>query len=402
MHVMFIHPNFPAQFGHVAMHLSTRLGWPCTFVTGVDTSSAQLPFSRVTYRLGSAPQGSNDPSKLKIHTEGALSVYASLKGLPQIQPDLVVGHMTYGTLLYLKVLYPKAKFIGYYELMPPPFWSDAMALRKEYPPPEHTRLFNATFHAMNLLQTPMLDAAYTPTQFQFNNAPDELKSKLRVIFDGVDVEFLRRKTLPRPFTFRGATIGPNTRVVTFASRGLESIRGFDIFMKVAKRISREMSDVIFLIAGDERTYYGHELHHLGGRSFKQFVLSQDSYDPRQFVFLGSIPPQDLATMFSLSDLHIYLTVPFVLSWSMIWSMAAGCTILGSRTAPVMEAIDDGAQGLLADFYDVDELTDKALTVLRDPQAHRHLGEASHQRVLERYEMSRCIGELVTLFQAMMQ
>jgi glycosyltransferase involved in cell wall biosynthesis len=183
---------------------------------------------------------------------------------------------------------------------------------------------------------------------------------------------------------------------------LESIRGFDIFMKVAKRISREMSDVIFLIAGDERTYYGHELHHLGGRSFKQFVLSQDSYDPRQFVFLGSIPPQDLATMFSLSDLHIYLTVPFVLSWSMIWSMAAGCTILGSRTAPVMEAIDDGAQGLLADFYDVDELTDKALTVLRDPQAHRHLGEASHQRVLERYEMSRCIGELVTLFQAMMQ
>jgi glycosyltransferase involved in cell wall biosynthesis len=402
MHVMFIHPNFPAQFGHVAMHLSTRLGWPCTFVTGVDTSSAQLPFSRVTYRLGSAPQESNDPSKLTIHTEGALSVYASLKGLPQIQPDLVVGHMTYGTLLYLKVLYPKAKFIGYYELMPPPFWSEAMALRKEYPPPEHTRLFNATFHAMNLLQTPVVDAAYTPTQFQFNNAPDDLKSKLRVIFDGVDADFLCRKMLPRPFTFRGVTIGPNTRVVTFASRGLESIRGFDVFMKVAKRISREISDVIFLIAGDERTYYGHELHHMGGRSFKQVVLSQDSYDPRQFVFLGSIPPQDLATLFSLSDLHIYLTVPFVLSWSMIWSMAAGCTILGSRTAPVMESIDDGVQGLLADFHDVDALTDKALQVLRNPQAHRHLGEAAHQRVLERYEVTRCISELVKLFEAVRQ
>jgi glycosyltransferase involved in cell wall biosynthesis len=306
--------------------------------------------------------------------------------------------MTYGTLLYLKVLYPRAKFIGYYELMPPPFWSDAMTLRKEYPPPEHTRLFNATFHAMNLLQTPGVDAAYTPTQFQFSNAPNDLKSKLRVIFDGVDADFLRRRALPRPFTFRGVTIGPNTRVVTFASRGLESIRGFDIFMKLARRISREMSDVIFLIAGDERTYYGHELHHLGGRSFKQFVLSQDSYDPKQFVFLGSIPPQDLATLFSLSDLHIYLTVPFVLSWSMIWSMAAGCTILGSRTAPVMEAIDDGVQGLLADFYNVDELAEKALRVLRDPQAHRHLGEAAHQRVMERYEVNRCITQLVQLFE----
>jgi glycosyltransferase involved in cell wall biosynthesis len=173
-------------------------------------------------------------------------------------------------------------------------------------------------------------------------------------------------------------------------------------MKVAKRISREISDVIFLIAGDERTYYGHELHHMGGRSFKQVVLSQDSYDPRQFVFLGSIPPQDLATLFSLSDLHIYLTVPFVLSWSMIWSMAAGCTILGSRTAPVMESIDDGVQGLLADFHDVDALTDKALQVLRNPQAHRHLGEAAHQRVLERYEVTRCISELVKLFEAVRQ
>jgi glycosyltransferase involved in cell wall biosynthesis len=274
-----------------------------------------------------------------------------------------------------------------------------MALRKEYPPPEHTRLFNATFHAMNLLHTPIVDAAYTPTQFQFDNAPTDLKPKLRVIFDGVNVELLKRRPLPRPFNFRGINIGEQTRVVTFASRGLESIRGFDIFMKVAKRISREISDVIFLIAGDERTHYGHELHHLGGQSFKQHVLSQDTYDPKQFIFLGSIPPQDLAMMFSLSDLHIYLTAPFVLSWSMIWSMAAGCTILGSATAPVMEAIDDGVHGLLADFHDVDGLTDKALRVLRDPQGHRYLGQAAHQRVLDRYEQNRCIAELVKLFES---
>lgn len=402
MHVLFIHPNFPAQFGHIAFHLSTRLGWQCTFATTVDTSSLQLPFSRVNYKLATPPADANDPSKLKIHTDSALAAYIALKSVPQVHPDLVVGHMTYGTMLYLKLLYPKAKFVGYYELMPPAFWSDAMALRPEFPPPEMTRLFNATFHAMNQLQSAIVDAAYTPTQFQFENAPPELKPKLRVIFDGVETDFLKRQPLSRPYTFRGITINPGTRVVTYASRCLESIRGFDIFMKVAKRISREMNDVVFLIAGDERTQYGHELYHLNGRSFKQFVLSQDQFDPKQFIFLGSIPPGDLATMYSLSDLHVYLTVPFVLSWSLIWSMAAGCTILASDTAPVRDAIENGVHGVLKDFYDVDGLSTAALNILRDPQSHEHLGHAAHQRVLERYEMGRCVGELVELFQSVMR
>jgi glycosyltransferase involved in cell wall biosynthesis len=300
-------------------------------------------------------------------------------------------------MLYLRNLYP-CPFVGYYELLPPPFWSDGMVLRKEFPPPENVRLFNATYHAFTYQHLHAVDAAYTPTSYQLSTAPPELRHKLRVIFDGVDANFFQRRSVPRPAHFRGLTIGPDTRVVTYVSRGLESARGFDLFMKMARRISQEVPDVLFLIAGDERTNYGHELHHIGKQSFKQYVLSQDKYDLSKFQFLGLIPTTELPTLYSLSDLHVYLTVPYVLSWSMVQAMACGCVILGSATPPVQEFLDDGVHGLLADFYDVDGLTERALRVLRDPGQYRSLGEAARARVLERYELSLCVSQLVQFFQ----
>jgi glycosyltransferase involved in cell wall biosynthesis len=399
MHVMFIHPNFPAQFGHIAQHLSTRLGWPCTFVTSIDTTHLQLPFTHINYKLAPGPQPKvfYNPPTLQALFDHLGAIYKGLRSAPQVRPDLVVGHMSYGTMLYLRNLYP-CPFVGYFEMLPPPFWSPELALRPEFPPPEDVRVFNSTYHALTYLHLHAVDAAYTPTHFQFQTAPAELRSKIQVIFDGTDTTIFQRRPISRPASFRGLTLAPDTRVVTYASRGLESIRGFDIFMKVAKRISQQVPDVVFLIAGEERTNYGHELHHLGGASFKQWVLSQDTYDPAKFHFLGRIPVDELITLYSLSDLHVYLTVPYVLSWSLIQAMSVGCTILSSATAPVQEVIDHGTHGLLADFYDVEGLTEQALRVLRDPAQYRPLGDAARARVLERYELSRCTGELVRLFE----
>jgi glycosyltransferase involved in cell wall biosynthesis len=231
-----------------------------------------------------------------------------------------------------------------------------------------------------------------------STAPAELQHKFRVIFDGIDTEFFQRRPQPRPTEFRGVRIGPETKVVTYVSRGLESIRGFDIFMKVAKRIYQEIPEVIFLVAGEERTNYGHELHHIGPRSFKDYVLAQNDYDLEQFHFLGRIPADELATLYSLSDVHVYLTVPYALSWSLMQAMAAECRIVGSATAPVQEVIDPGIHGLLADFYDVDGLAENALRVLRDPQGFTHLGTAARTRIRERYEKKQCIAQLVEFFE----
>jgi glycosyltransferase involved in cell wall biosynthesis len=401
MHVMFIHPNFPAQFGHIANHLTTQLGWKCTVVTSIDTSHLKLPFDHLNYKVYEGPQPKvfYNPDNLQGLLDHLLAVYKGLRSAPQYRPDLVVGHVSYGTLLYLRNLY-NCPFIGYYELLPPPFWGDGLVLRKEFPPPEGIRLFNATFHALTYLHLHAIDAGYTPTQFQLNTAPPELRHKLRVIFDGVDTQLFQPRELPRPFEFRGIKVEPGTRVVTYVSRGLESIRGFDIFMKAARKIYQQIPNTVFFIAGTERTNYGHELHHIGNQTFKQWVLSQDEYDLSRFHFLGLIPTPELAALYNLSDLHFYLTVPYVLSWSLIQAMAAGCTILGSDTAPVREAIDPGMHGLLADFYDVDALAAEAVKVLRDPGQFRPLGKAARERVLERYDSRVCIEQLVKFFEGL--
>jgi glycosyltransferase involved in cell wall biosynthesis len=399
MHVLFIHPNFPAQFGHLAAHLSTKLGWQCTCLTSIDTTHLQMPFTHINYKTKPGPQPKvfYNPSALDGMLEHLTAVYAGLKGVPQLKPDLVVGHVSYGTLLFLRNLYD-CPFVGYYEMLPAPFWGDGLILRKEYPPPEAVRLFNATYHALTYLHLHAIDAGYTPTHFQLTTAPPELQYKLRVIHDGIDTETFRPAPIDRPTNFRGIDIPAGTKVVTYVSRGLESLRGFDIFMKAAGRILREHPNTIFLIAGDERSNYGHELHHTGGKSFKQFVLEKCDFDLSRFHFLGLIPTADLLTLYRLSDVHFYLTGPFVLSWSMLQAMSSGCALVGSATAPVQEVIEHGKNGLLADFYDADGLADQALTILRDPAGTQPLRDAARETILERYALGLCLDQLVKFFE----
>src|SRR5262249_4292461 len=149
------------------------------------------------------------------------------------------------------------------------------------------------------------------------------------------------------------TFPADVRIVTYASRGMESMRGFDIFMKMAKKLCDRRSDVLFLIAGQDRVCYGGDVQVTGKKSFKEGVLFQDNYDLSRFIFLGLLRPPQLAQLFALSDVHVYLTVPFVLSWSLMDALACGATVVASNTAPVREMIEPGTNGLLVDFFDVD-------------------------------------------------
>jgi glycosyltransferase involved in cell wall biosynthesis len=144
--------------------------------------------------------------------------------------------------------------------------------------------------------------------------------------------------------------------------------------------------------------YGGDLKHTGGRSFKEWVLAQDDYDLSRIRFLGNVRPAILSQILSLSDLHIYLTVPFVLSWSMLDAMSCGCVVLGSDTAPVREVIREGENGILRDFFDVDGLAQAAVDVLKDPGAYRHLGDAARRTVEETYALDAVLPRMIELYQ----
>src|SRR5262249_2935677 len=170
------------------------------------------------------------------------------------------------------------------------------------------------------------------------------------------------------------------------SRGLESMRGFDIFMQAAKRLCERRRDVVFAVVGDDKDHYGGDSEFTGGKTFKEWVLARDQYDLSRILFLGPLPPPPLVELFAISDLHIYLTVPFVLSWSLLDALACGVTVLASDTPPVREVIEDGKTGLLFDFHDVDGLVARASQVLDDPAAFKRLGTAGLELIRTRYSL----------------
>jgi glycosyltransferase involved in cell wall biosynthesis len=260
---------------------------------------------------------------------------------------------------------------------------------------------------MILLDLQNCDAAYAPTEFQKSRFPAEYLPKIQVIFDGVDRsvyhghgETWRPPVKSRgPRTVAGVTVPPGKRIVTYVSRGFESMRGFDIFIRTANRIAELYPDVIFIVVGTDRIAYGGDEGYIqGAKTFKEWVLAREKIDPSKFAFVGRIRPHDLALLLASTDLHIYLTVPFVLSWSMMDAMSCGAVVLASATSPVKEMIRDCENGLLVDFFDVETMAKRATEVLTDPDAFRPLGRAAEQMIADRYSLEASLPKMLKLYE----
>jgi glycosyltransferase involved in cell wall biosynthesis len=395
MHILFVHQNFPAQFGHIADYLAKHHGFRCTFVSEKPAGRAGN-IERIQYRIqgGATPQNHYCSRTFENAIWHTHAVYEALKARPDIQPDLIVGHSGFGSTLFLRELY-RCPIVNYFEYFYRPTQSD-MDFRPDFPTRELDCLRARARNAMLLLDLENCDLGYSPTQWQRDRLPRLFHDKVRVIFDGVDTQLW--KPLPKsPRCLGGRTFPDDVRIVTYATRGMESMRGFDIFMKMAKKLCDRRKDVLFLIAGEDRVCYGGDEKVTGQKSFKEWVLAQDNYDLSRFMFLGLVPPPVLAQLFALSDLHVYLTVPFVLSWSLMDALACGATVLASNTAPVREMIEHGQNGLLADFFDVDGLAETADRVLNAPQEYKHLGAAGVGMICSRYSLEVCLPRMLDLY-----
>jgi glycosyltransferase involved in cell wall biosynthesis len=264
------------------------------------------------------------------------------------------------------------------------------------PPAEPAPFFPRCINAPTLATLVECEAGYSATVWQKQSFPRRFHSKIEVHFDGIETEL--NHPGPAPRRIGETSIPAGTRVVTFVSRGLESIRGFDLFMKVAHRIAQTRTDVVFVVVGGEEIHYGWDKLHTGSPSFKQWVLSQGTYDLSRFIFLGRVLPEQLADILRISDLHIYLTAPFVLSWSLLDAMATGCVVLAADVPPVRELIEPGQNGLVEPLFDVERLTETALRVLADPAAFAPLGRAARRTIEESYCLETCIPPLADFFE----
>jgi glycosyltransferase involved in cell wall biosynthesis len=436
MHILFSHRLFPAQFGQIARHLSRLEGFQCSFVceqlaqsapgggplqfypdfpAGVEMgTNAPVAIAKQIFRCDSVPPGPTEPlaehhiegirriqyppgsgdGTFESHLARALLIYQTLKAHPDLKPDLVVGPCLYASALVLPEVCacPVINYLDYYYRPDDSF----LHFRPEFPPTEADVVRARAHNALALHDLHSCTAAYSPTQWQRRLYPEAYQAKIETIFDGIDQTFWYRRQVPRRIGNRPA-FPPETRVVTYVARGLEALRGFDIFMKVAGRICAARPDVVFVVVGSEHFYHGLDRNYIRAASFRDHVFAQGSYDLSRFIFTGRIPSTQLVDILSLSDLHIYLTAPFVLSWSLFNALACGCTVLASDTTPVREVIRHEVNGLLADFFDVDGLTRQALRVLDAPAQFAPLGRAGVQTIEERYSLAQAIPQLVDFY-----
>jgi glycosyltransferase involved in cell wall biosynthesis len=397
MRVLFVHQNFPAQFRHIAASLAADHGWPCDFCT--ERADTDLPGVRkILYkpRGGATLANSVLTRNYENAVAHAVGVFEAMKACRDARPDLIVAHSGFGSSLFLPFLFD-APIINFFELFYRPSGQD-LGYRPERPVGEGELLRTVTNNAMILLDAVNCDRGWTPTNYQRDFFPPELRPKIEVLFDGIDTRLYRRRDGARQRINAAFNVDPSHRLVTYAARGFEMIRGFDIFMKASDIICRNRPDVTFLAVGSDKVYYGGDLKYFKEDTFRHHVLNQGNYDLSRFRFPGFVPAETLADILSASDVHLYLTEPFVTSWSMLGAMACGAVVIASDQTCVREYIDPRRTGLLVDFFDHESLARQTLSVLSDPASHRSLGDAAAVVVAEKYSLEVSLPPLKRFFE----
>ncbi len=398
MKVLFVHQNFPGQFRHVAALLGARPGHEVVAV-GSGTARALPGVRLIRYDLpASGPQGVHPfARRFDVECRRAEQVlYAGTELLAAgFAPDLVVVHCGWGEALPLRALFPDARIVTYVEYFYRARGADsdfdaewpALSLDGEV----ELRGRNAA----TLLSLAEADVAVSPTAWQRSLFPPRLQPLIRVCHEGVDLDAVRPD---RAADFRlpdGSVVRAGDEVVTYVSRDLEPLRGYHVLMRALPRILRERPRARVLVVGGDGVSYGSPPE--DGRSWKEvfWAENRDRLDAGRVHFLGRLDYGDYLKVLQVSAVHLYLTYPFVLSWSMLEAMAAGCLLVASATPPVEEVID-GTNGLLVGFFDVDGLADRVVGALSDPGRFSDLRRRARDTVAQRYERGACLARFLDL------
>lgn len=398
MHVLFLHQNFPAQFGQVAQSLIEHHDCQCSFVNEkVHGNQAGIDCIQYQPASGATKHSHFCSRTFENQIWRSAAVLETLRKRPDLQPDLIVAHSGFVSALFLRERYPDVPVVGYFEWYYHRYHSD-FDFRQDLPLPgvEEAMRLRAR-NAGLLLDLQNCDAGYCPTDFQRSQLPTEYQPKLRTIFDGIDTRFWCPAEV-EPREIAGVKIPDGHQVVTYVSRGFESMRGFDKFLQVADRLCGKHKNLTVIVVGEDRIAYGGDAKFTGGKSFKDWVIDEHDFDLSRVHFVGRVTPSELVRVFSASDLHLYWTVPFVLSWSLVNAMSCGCPILASDTAPVREMIHEGQTGRLADFFDVDRWVSTAGEMLSEVAASHAMGDRARKRIRDRYSLDSCLASMRSLYQ----
>jgi glycosyltransferase involved in cell wall biosynthesis len=406
MNILFVHQNFPGQYLHLAPALAAD---PKNQVVALSTrDGVNLPgVGVVRYVIPSAPKAGIHPwlaeQQVKVLRGEAVARAARQLRDQGFRPDVVCAHPGWGEALFLKDVWPDCRLLLFCEFYYRARGSD-MGFDPEFGGTQSDddlcRLRMKNAH--HLLSLEAMDRGVAPTRWQQEQFPPEYRPRIEVVFDGIDTAMVS----PRPgVTVRlkrdNAALSDADEVITFVARNLEPYRGFHIFMRALPQILRERPKARVIIVGGDEVSYGRRPEQ--GKTYRSMLLDEvgGELDMSRVHFVGRVPYNIFLDVLRISSVHVYLTYPFVLSWSMLEAMSLGCLVVGSDTPPVREVIEHGKNGLLVDFFDAGALAQTVVQAAADRSAHDQIRAAARRTVVDKYDLATiCLPRHVELIRTL--
>ena len=401
MRVLLVHPNFPGQTVHIMRALAARKG---VRIVAIGARDHPVP-PGVELRRYEAPGPSKSPVPHARSFEAAVARAERVAGIALdlrrggFTPDMVWCHIGWGDALFLKDVFPTSPMLLYaeflyaavgadvgYEPGKPPTVQDAIRVRGMNAP------LVSAMHAS--------DWGIAPTRWQHDKFPKWYQERMSVVHEGVDTAVCRPDAAATYTLPDGSVLRPGDEVVTYVARNLEPYRGFPTFMRALPKLLAARPGARVVIVGGDEPGYGRKVQ--GYPTWREAMLAEvGPLDPARVFFVGRIPHPDLHALFRVSAAHVYLTAPFVLSWSVLEAMACGALVIGSDTPPVREVIEDGVNGLITGLFDPDALAARMVKALSDPLAHHRLRLRARKTVEERYDLARiCLPRQLAVVEAL--
>jgi glycosyltransferase involved in cell wall biosynthesis len=391
MHVAFVHPRGFGQFAALAGHLAAA-GNEVSLIT--ERVDQRIPSVRVV-RHRSEPGPRAHPQMARHlgipdhHVRIGHRVAETFDAMVRQgqAPDVVIGHIGWGSMMFVKDVLPHAPALGYCEFFYRAEGADIGFAPGDEPDLE-TRKRLRLRNISQLLSLEAIDGGISPTLWQKSLYPANTRARIAVCHEGVDTRRFRPDPSASLKLPDGREFKAGDPVVTFAARDLEPYRGFPQALEAAAKVLRMHPDALFVFVGGDGASYG--MPPPGGGAWKDHLLATMDLPRDRVIFPGTVPHPVLRQLFQVSAAHIYLTYPFVLSWSVLEAMACGALVIASDTAPVQEVIRSGRNGILVPFFDTDALAKAIVEALNRPAAFAGLRIAARRTIEQRFRLEECI------------
>jgi len=387
LRVLFIHPVYPNQFTALGAEVGKSPGFECFGLThqgfGPMVSAAESGMPHFGFLPDGATTMNTYPhlTTFEYGMRNARGIANVLMAMGrEYRFDAVVGHASFGATLYLKAILDAA-VISYVELP----GNQLAAARLEFPYTLDNVFSSCAFEALVYASVLNSDLGVVPSKHTKDLFPPGLRPKIRVQSEGFAIE-----NLPSggPAERQALGLPVEARLVGFFGRTLEAVRGFDIFVQVAKRLYAQDKTLRFVVLGDDQTIYGNEMRYISEPTFKEHVFSRAELPEGVLIWRRRLPFADFRRCITCLDLAIFPLFEAATNWSLFEAMVVGLPILSSNRAFVPEVIRNGREGILLNPYDIQGFVDQASNLLRDSEKARALGKAAQARIRQRYTLAR--------------